>query len=108
HIGFRIRSQTGEIIFATNTYCMGEKIGAVNVGELLTVSFNFDVPLRDGEYTITVGIAESGFGEGQFKQMLAWKNDVVLLRVFRNRESIIWAGIVNLTPSVSIQKQIHV
>lgn len=108
HIGFRIRSQTGEIVFATNTYCMGEKIGAVNVGELLTVSFKFDVPLREGEYTITVGIAESGFGEGQFKQMLAWKNDVALLKVFRNRESIIWAGIVNLAPSVSIQKQIYV
>ena len=108
HIGFRIRSQTGEIIFATNTYCMGKKVEPVSAGELLKVNFKFDVPLREGEYTITVGVADSGFGEGQFKQMLAWKHDVALLRVFRNRESIIWAGIVNLAPSVSIHRDIPV
>lgn len=108
HIGFRIRSQTGEIIFATNTYCMEEKVEAVSAGELIRVNFKFDVPLREGEYTITVGIADSGYGEGQFKQMLAWKHDVALLRVFRNRESIIWAGVVNLAPSISIYRDISV
>lgn len=108
HIGFRIRSQTGEVIFATNTYCMGKKVEPVSVGELVNVKFKFDVPLREGEYTITVGIAESGFGEGQFREMLAWKHNVALLRVLRNRESIIWAGVVNLKPSVSIAREISV
>lgn len=108
HIGFRIRSQTGEVIFATNTYCMGKKVESVSAGELLKVNFKFDVPLREGEYTITVGIAESGFGEGQFKQMLAWKHDVALFKVLKNQESIIWAGIVNLEPSVSILRDISV
>jgi lipopolysaccharide transport system ATP-binding protein len=87
---------------------MGKKVEPVSAGELLKVNFKFDVPLREGEYTITVGIADSGFGEGQFKQMLAWKHDVALLRVFRNREFIIWAGIVNLAPAVSIHRDIPV
>ncbi|MFB8791986.1 MAG: ABC transporter ATP-binding protein [Potamolinea sp.] len=108
HIGFKIRDRTGSVIFETNTFCMGEEIGQVNSGTLLESRFKFHVPLIEGEYTITVGVADGGFGEGQFKRTLVYAHNFTVLKILKNRDSIVWSGVVNLQPSIFIDKQAYV
>ncbi|MEH2125602.1 ABC transporter ATP-binding protein [Nostoc sp.] len=108
HIGFKIRERTGEVIFETNTLCMGEKIGRVESGTLLEICFKFKVPLMEGEYTITFGVADSAIGESLFQRTLVYAHNVAALKVLRNKNSILWSGIVNLSPSISIHKYTYV
>ncbi|QLE42339.1 ABC transporter ATP-binding protein [Nostoc sp. C052] len=108
HIGFKIRERTGEVIFETNTLCMGKKIGRVESGTLLEICFKFKVPLMEGEYTITFGVADSAIGESLFQRTLVYAHNVAALKVLRNKDSILWSGIVNLSPSISIHKYTYV
>jgi lipopolysaccharide transport system ATP-binding protein len=108
HIGFKIRERTGEVIFETNTYCMGQELGRVESGTLLEIRFKFNVPLIDGEYTITLGIADSVSGESSFKRTLVYAHNVAALKVLKNKDSILWSGIVNLFPSISVSKYNYV
>lgn len=108
HIGFKIRDRTGSVIFETNTFCMEQRVGKVVSSTLLEIRFRFYVPLVEGEYTITVGVADGAFGEGQFKRTLVYAHNFTVLKVLKNRNSILWSGIVNLQPSIFIDKQAHV
>ncbi|MFN6484071.1 MULTISPECIES: ABC transporter ATP-binding protein [unclassified Nostoc] len=108
HIGFKIRERTGEVIFETNTLCMGKKVGRVESGTLLEICFQFKVPLMEGEYTITFGVADSAIGESLFQRTLVYAHNVAALKVLRNKNSILWSGIVNLSPSISIHKYTYV
>lgn len=108
HIGFKVRDRTGEVIFETNTFAMREKIGKVYNGTFLEVIFRFHVPLREGEYTISLGVADGGFGEGLFKRSLVYAHNSAAFNVLRNNESIHWSGIVNLNPSISINSSVYV
>ena len=107
HIGFKIRERTGEVIFETNTYCMGQKIGSIAGETFLDIRFQFNVPLMAGEYTITVGVADSGFGEGSFQRTLFYAHNVAVLKVLKNKDSILWSGVVNLLPSVSVRNKLR-
>ncbi|MEA5597540.1 ABC transporter ATP-binding protein [Rivularia sp. UHCC 0363] len=104
HIGFKIRDRTGEVIFETNTYCMKANLGNVEKDEFLELSFKFEVPISVGEYTISVGVADIGYGEGSFRRTLVYSHNVAQFKVLINKESILWAGIVNLKPTFSKQK----
>jgi lipopolysaccharide transport system ATP-binding protein len=108
HIGFKIRERTGEVIFETNTYCMGQQLGRVEIDTLLEIRFKFKVLLFEGEYTITLGIADGVMGESSFKRTLVYAHDVAMLKVLRNKDSILWSGIVNLCPTISINKYNYV
>ncbi|MBD2209983.1 ABC transporter ATP-binding protein [Nostoc linckia FACHB-104] len=108
HIGFKIREKTGEVIFETNTWCMGKSIGRVDSATLVETCFRFYVPLMEGEYTITFGIADGVMGESTFERTLLYAHNVSVLKVLKNTNSIRWSGIVNLSPTVSIDKQIYV
>ncbi|WP_199333844.1 ABC transporter ATP-binding protein [Oculatella sp. FACHB-28] len=108
HIGFKVRDRTGEVIFETNTFAMREKIGKVYNGTFLEVIFRFHVPLREGEYTISLGVADGGFGEGLFKRSLVYAHNSAAFNVLRNNKSIHWSGIVNLNPSISINSSVYV
>lgn len=108
HVGFKIRDRTGEVIFETNTYCMKQKVSQVVSGTLLETRFKFNVPLREGEYTITVGVADRSSGEGLFKRTLLYSHNTAVLKVLRNQNSILWSGIVNLAPSIAIYKHTYV
>jgi lipopolysaccharide transport system ATP-binding protein len=108
HIGFKIRDRTGSVIFETNTFCMEQTVGKVVSSTLLEIRFRFNVPLIEGEYTVTVGVADGALGEGQFKRTLVYAHNFTVLKVLKNRNSILWSGIVNLQPSIFINKQAHV
>jgi lipopolysaccharide transport system ATP-binding protein len=107
HIGFKIRDRTGMIIFETNTFCMKQKFSKVESGTLWDIRFKFKIPLMEGEYTITVGVGDSGYGEGQFERTLIYAHNVMLLKVLRNKSSMLWSGIVNLSPSLTIIQHNH-
>lgn len=107
HVGFKVRDRTGEVFFETNTYCMGQTIGFVEKNTVIEVSFKFCVPLAPGEYTMTIGIADSGFLDGQFKTCLSYIHDVKRLNILQNKDSIKWSGMINLCPTVDIRKNVY-
>jgi lipopolysaccharide transport system ATP-binding protein len=105
HVGFIIRTRMGEVIFESNTFCMGRSIGTVSAGTLLNVRFRFKVPLIPQDYTITTGVSSGGVGEHQFKRSLAMNHNTAVLKVVRNQDTILWNGVVNLNPTVTFSKQ---
>jgi lipopolysaccharide transport system ATP-binding protein len=104
HVGFKLRDRLGRVIFETNTYCMKTSIGAVSKGALVTVEFAFAVALHPGEYTLSVGVSDSGIMDGSFQQHLAHVHDQAMFAVLQNRDTYQWSGICNLKPSLSIQR----
>jgi lipopolysaccharide transport system ATP-binding protein len=103
-IGFQMRDRTGLMIFQTNTFMMNKTIGALRQNTLVEIVFEFMLPLVEGEYTITVGVANKGKGQWSFEEGLLQVYNSCIIKVLRNQESITWFGIVNLSPSVSVQK----
>jgi lipopolysaccharide transport system ATP-binding protein len=102
HVGFKIRNRFGAVLFETNSYCMGISIGPRGTGEVLAISFRFPVLLAPGDYTVTVGLANRGFGEGSFEEGLSFEHDVHAFSVVRGSGSIVWTGSINLRPELSI------
>lgn len=102
HVGFKIRGRTGEVVFESNTWCMRQAIGKVEAGTSIEVRFLFNVPLPPGEYTITLGVADGGIGQYEFKRSLLMLHDTMTLKVLQNPESINWSGMVNLSPQFEI------
>ena len=108
HVGFKIRNRIGEVIFETNTYCMHQSIGKVVTDDFLEVRFQFDLPLGEGEYTITVGVADGGFAEGQFKRVLTYLHDTAVIKVLKQKNAMHWHGVINLHPSVTLHRNVYV
>jgi len=104
HCGFKIRNRFGEVIFETNTYCMRMSIGAVSPDDVVVVDFHLNAPLIEGEYTLSLGVADGGHGEGLFHKQLVFTGERAGFKVLRNVESIQWSGVVNLLPRCSIQR----
>lgn len=104
HVGIKIRDRTGFIVFQTNSYCMGQTLGAVSVGTLLDVRYHCAVPLSEGEYTITLGVADGGYGQWDFKRTLLYAHNVAVLKILSNKNTILWWGVVNLHPEITVHK----
>jgi lipopolysaccharide transport system ATP-binding protein len=104
HVGFKLRNRQGEVVFETNTHCMGQAIGPVTPKELIEVRFACEMPLIDGQYTISVGIADEAIGLTSFRRTLVYAHDQAVITVFKNPRDIIWAGIVNLNPQFSCHR----
>jgi lipopolysaccharide transport system ATP-binding protein len=104
HVGFKLRNRQGEVVFETNTHCMGQAIGPVTANEFIEVRFACEVPLIDGQYTISVGIADEAIGLTTFRRTLVYAHDQAVITVFKNPQDIIWAGVVNLKPQFSCHR----
>ena len=104
HVGFKIRNRFGAVLFESNTYCMKQRPGAIGADRTLTVRFTFLMSIWPDEYTITVGLADGGYGEASFKENLSYLNEVSAFTVLPNTESIVWSGVVNLNPGVVVHK----
>lgn len=104
HVGFKIHDRTGLVIFETNTYCMRQRIGRVQAGIIRSV-FTFRCRLVWGEYTLTIGVADQGYGLGLFKRQLLYATHVSAFTVAQNTDDIVWSGLVNLEPQVVIELQ---
>lgn len=104
HVGFKVRDRMGVVMYETNTYCMRRHIGPVAANERIDVDFRFRIDLVPGDYTITLGIANRGFGEALFEEGLVYAHDVAAISVSRDRGDVIWAGLFNLHPEVAIER----
>jgi lipopolysaccharide transport system ATP-binding protein len=104
HFGFQLRNSRGEPVFMTNTYCMGRRWGAVRPGEQLVARFSFAMRLAPGDYSITCGVADGGYGEGSFHRPLARWQDAFLFTVNRNIDELLWSGIYNLNPACTVHR----
>ena len=104
HVGFKIRNKFGNVIFETNTFCMNKQIKTVKLGEILETEFSFSMSIYPGDYTVTVGLANKGYGGGLFEEYLNYAHDVMSIKVLPNPDGIIWDGIINLNPHVSFVK----
>jgi lipopolysaccharide transport system ATP-binding protein len=104
HVGFKIRDRMGIVVFEANTYGMKREIGPVDAGETLFVEFPFVSALIEGDYTISLGVANGGHGEGLFHHQLIYAHNVLDFKVLRNLDSIMWAGVVNLFPAFNVRR----
>jgi lipopolysaccharide transport system ATP-binding protein len=100
HIGFKLRDRLGRVLYETNTYCMGKTLGAVAAGGEMAVRFGMRFAIAPGDYTVTIGVAEDGYAEGSFRQVLALINEHTAFRVLRNPHTDTWAGLINLAPDL--------
>jgi lipopolysaccharide transport system ATP-binding protein len=105
HVGFQIKTPRGEVVFMTNTHCMGRCIGKVAPGQVREVDFSFRAAVFEGQYSLTVGVANDGLLEGGFRQSLARVENALSFTVLRNHESIVWNGIYNLDPACEIREE---
>lgn len=105
HVGFKIRNRFGTVLFESNTYCMKQPLGAIAADRTLVVRFSFLMAIWPDEYTITVGLADGGYGAASFKENLSYLNEVSAFTVLPNTESITWAGIVNLNPGIEFEQR---
>jgi len=99
HVGFQVRNFRGEIIFMTTTFGMKKTIGPVEYGSILDVMFSFKADFSEGDYSLTVGAANEVTEEGFFKESLSRKQEATVFSVLKNHESIVWAGVYNISPS---------
>ena len=104
HVGFKVRDLLGRTIFETNTLCMKYTIGPLARDEKLVVNFFFDLPLAEGDYSISVGVAEGRVGVQDHDEALLYLHGTAQFHVLRNDSAIIWSGVCNLKPSVSFQR----
>ena len=100
HIGFKIRNRQGVVFYETNSYCMHKTIGPTKAGATLVGRFTFQPDILPGEYTITVGLSNSGYGVGSFKEILSYLHGSMSFSIIGVPNSSIWAGIVNLNPKL--------
>jgi lipopolysaccharide transport system ATP-binding protein len=104
HVGFKIRDRTGMDLFMTNSYVMNQPLGMVEVEELVEVNFDFCTYIIEGDYTVTIGIADSGHGHGMFRTTLAYAHNALSFKVLREPEKPEWFGIVSLNPKLTVKR----
>ena len=68
----------------------------------VSVKFKLKLPLLAGDYCISIGMINEGFGIGSFKEQLLYLVDVLSLKVYKNDENITFEGLINLDPDVEV------
>jgi lipopolysaccharide transport system ATP-binding protein len=102
HFGIILRNKLGVSIFETNTYCMSLQTSPLDKDRIARVVYKLNCPLAPGDYSISVGVAEKGYERGSFEEYLLLAHDVEVLKVLTNNESILYSGIFNMCPTVTL------
>lgn len=102
HIGFQIKNKRGEPLYMSNTAGLGQSIGQVQAHQTIEARFTLRVALAEGDYTVTVGVAEQDLQDGSFKLSLARKQDAAFFTVVRHVGGDRWAGLFNLAPTCQV------
>lgn len=103
HYGIMIRNKLGLSVFETNTYCMRLYPEAIKKGQTVKVMYEFFCNLAPATYSISIGVAQKGFSQGAFEEYLLLTHDVEILKVIENDHSIVYSGIFNINPVVTIE-----
>jgi lipopolysaccharide transport system ATP-binding protein len=106
HVGLQIRDDRGEAIFMSNTHAMLQRIGRVDDNDRVTVSFGFRADIAPGDYTVTVGVGDTGVAGGQLAASLARIQDACAFSIIQDLEDIVWSGVSNLRPDCEIRRPI--
>ncbi|MDX2186805.1 MAG: ABC transporter ATP-binding protein [Opitutaceae bacterium] len=101
HIGFKIRDKFGRIIFETSSYCLRKAIGPVAAGQELLSQFAFEMPLEEGEYSVVIGVANGGYGQHHYRELILYLQGTKTFQIIKNRREPLWSGIVNLRPHLN-------
>ncbi|MFA6363358.1 ABC transporter ATP-binding protein [Methanoregula sp.] len=102
HYGLMIRNNLGLSIFETNTYCMKMKTQKLSEGQTVKIEWTMDFPLSPGTYSFSVGVANKGFDIGSFEEYIQLIQDIEIIKVLVNTQSIMYSGIFNLNPKISL------
>jgi lipopolysaccharide transport system ATP-binding protein len=103
HFGLTIRNYLGQRIFQSDTDSMQLKPTSLFASEIVKITFFLNVPLSSGSYSVSIGVANKGNGIGTFEEYLLFVQDAELLKVIPNPKAILYSGIMNLKPQVTIQ-----
>ncbi|AKB49880.1 ABC transporter [Methanosarcina barkeri str. Wiesmoor] len=103
HYGLAIRNNLGVSVFETNTYCMGITNSPLKKGQNIKITYEMKIPLSAGNYSISIGVANSGYDRGSFEEYLLLAHDVDILKVISRNDSIIYSGVFNMSPQVSVK-----
>ena len=104
HYGFIIRNSLGVSVSETNTYCMGVATQPLSAGEVAIVEFEMTVPLAPGHYAVSVGVANRGWGYGNFEEYLHLMHDGMILTVMAKTGGIRFSGVFDMHPAVRIRQ----
>lgn len=102
HVGFKVRDRRGLVVYETNTYCQGHRFGPVSAGQTFTASFRFLVRLREGEYNVTLGMANGGYALGSFREQIWYAHGLAPLIVRRPPAWPLWDGVADLEPQIEL------
>ena len=103
HFGLTIRNYLGQRIFQIDTDSMRLKPKILFASQIATITFFLNIPLSPGNYTVSVGVANKGNGVGTFEEYLLFIQDAELLKVTPNPKAILYSGIFNINPRVTIK-----
>jgi lipopolysaccharide transport system ATP-binding protein len=104
HYGLMIRNNLGLSVFETNTYCMNLKTEKLLKNHNAKIEWVMDFPLLPGTYSFSVGVANKGQNLRSFEENLLLLRDIEILKVVSEDRSIIYAGVFNMHPKVTIQQ----
>ena len=102
HFGLIIRNNLGLSIFETNTYCMKIKTKKILKDQISLVEWTMQFPLSAGTYSFSIGVANKGYDDTSFKEILLLIHDITIIHVLSNSSSIKYGGIFNIKPTVTI------
>jgi lipopolysaccharide transport system ATP-binding protein len=105
HYGFIIRNNLGQSIFGTNTSGLNLINNPIKPDEFVKITFEMNLPLAPGTYSISIGVANSGFNRGFFKEYLFFINDIGSFLIISDNK-INYEGIMKLYPQVTVESDI--
>jgi hypothetical protein len=75
------------------------------MGQIAELKWELFLPLSAGNYSFSVGVANKAYGRDAFEEYLLLAHDVEVLKVMPNNSSIIYSGVFNMKPKVTIQEK---
>jgi lipopolysaccharide transport system ATP-binding protein len=96
HVGFKIRDRFGIVFYETHTHALDQVLPRSRAGEERVLRFSFRALLPNGQYTLTVGVANQGLPGRQLREALLYVHDVAAFTVHRPGGNPGWAGMCNL------------
>lgn len=105
--GLIVRDRLGRSIFETSTYAMSMAQTPIAADAEVEVRFAFDCNLAPGQYSFSVGVANRGYGRGEFEEYSLLMHDVEQLQVLESPAAIFYGGVFNMRPAVSVEVLEH-
>jgi lipopolysaccharide transport system ATP-binding protein len=106
HCGFNIVDEYGRVSFGTTTYALKHSCGNVNKKQTVIFTFELEQKLKAGKYSITVGVANKGYGfpDSFFRNSIAFFENAIMFEVFHSNKIGKWSGSTYVATKVNSMK----